>query len=280
MASVVVNGVDVTPIKRNYVDTGGYPSSSTALKNYYDSGGWLSDMFTGGAMGRAIVNDATNNYNRMLYENYESPSALRSQYESAGLNYAFTGDASHGAPASAQAPDVSNRTASNMVTAAGLLNTFLSAASEGAGLISQIAGIPYDIAAKKWRSILAGNNADLAGSKASSAAAKAIFDEMFYKGADYSKNGTYTLNGITYNYQGSPAMNQAILRNSAMSLMNDLRKYDLNNLRPAQLSKINADLNFLGLRSGLISKQIDWFEGGIAGKFLAPLLGILLKSMF
>lgn len=245
------------------------PGTADKSPNFDMFGDWL----TGGTFSSAALQDAQNKYNLWLYQNFQSPAAMMKQYEEAGLNPNFAAGGANGSPASASQATIQNKTVGNIVSIASLLNGFLGAMNQGVNLISDMQALPLDIAAKKWKNMLLSNQSRLAGSKADSAFARAIFDEMFYM--NYPHGESMTPGGVSFNPQGSPAFQQMLSRNEVLNLTKMLREYDLNNLKPLERSKIMESVRALSNQANISQKTLDYFDSNTIIRLFALLLGAI-----
>lgn len=238
----------------------------------------FGDWMTGGMYSSAALQDAQNAYNRWLYEHYQSPAAMRRQYEEAGLNYNFAAQGANGSPQPASTATIQNKSLSSIVSVASMLNGFLGAMNEGTNLVRNIQAVPQDIAAKKWKSMLLGAQTELTKNKADSAFWKAVFDEMIYSGKPREAFTYYDpATGLSYNQQDSVAFGQQLLRNRAMDLMNQLRSYDLNNIKPLEVQKLSDQISLIANQVGISGKALSWFDANNVLRFIVPALMFFSK---
>ena len=248
------------------------PSVQGAVNGLLNPQSIFRNLITGGAYGDAVVQDATNKYNEWLYNTYQSPSAQKSQLESAGYNPNYYGASSAAPQASGAVSSGKMNPLPQMLNAANLLNGIIGAMSEGVGLVSQVAGVPLDIAAKKWKNMILEKQTNLTGSKADSAFWRAMYDSLYY--GNYPLGEYIAPSGDTYNPSQSSAMVQANLRNEAMSLSNALRSYDLNNLKPEEKRKLIEQTKSLALSAGISSKALEYFDANTWMRLIGMFAGL------
>lgn len=237
----------------------------------------------------AISQDYMRDLAEYMYNKYQSPAAMARQYEEAGLNRNF-------ASQSGGNIDVpSNSFRSNISESQGRIvnqnlqafNSILGLIRTGVDSVSQITNLPKDLAIKEYEKAIAQYNsltakgkADEQSWKVTSAMAKGLYDAAYYGGANIDASKFSAGEGIELSSEGfanSPAINQANLRNALMDLKVKTAGWDLNNLKPAQLSQINEMIDNIAVRTDFLGVQKDMYSSLKAAGVLAPIIVSLLK---
>lgn len=218
-----------------------------------------------------------NDYNYWLWQQqqeYNSPVNQRKRLEEAGLNpnYQSVDSGNIGSlPTSSGsiAPSIGSNHQRNVQNALQIANGILDSVSQGIRSMSDLSGIPSDIGAyRRYLSNLGFFNSKAAENKYLSSAIDAVFESwlkgglsdpqrLFYYGYTGPDGQVYS---DVLNPAGSPAGKQAILRNASMQLLNAIRGYDLDHMMPAQLDKLNKQIQQIGASAGLTQEQLKLYD--------------------
>lgn len=219
----------------------------------------------------AMANKYQADYNEYIYNKYQSPSAMAQQYEAAGLNRNFAEQS--GGNISVPNQNFKSNIQQNQLD---IVNTLIGAVSKGVELTSELTSLPKDLAFKQYRNILAGHNINIADSREMSALARAFYDASYYGGVSYDP---WIMNGTTWDPSNSPAMNQADLRNTLMKFKIDSAKWDLENLKPEELKRIQALIRQIGANAGISEKTLQWFDTSKFAAIYGPAILSLIRGL-
>lgn len=283
----------------------------TALSSGISSGGGIISSIVNAFTGAKQMREAqqfdfeknlelakyNNTYNYNLWKEqmqYNSPVEQRKRLEAAGLNPNYnsvdSGNISLASPS--QIPSNLSNSMSVADKKAQLrlasLNQITEMVSSFVRNLSNLSGIPQSVT--NTRAVLR----DLLDTDVifrRSKAFKAFLDS--YKTAidDFGvdlQNGfvtSITPDGGDVLLRRSPGLGEdySLLRNESMKLQNDVRsieaelkRYDLDNLKPAELVRLKTQLRKIGLDADLTQKQLDWFVANSLTKIGASSIGALL----
>lgn len=238
-----------------------------------------------------------NEYNYWLWQqqaDYNSPVNQVARAKEAGLNpNVVAGNVSSGnlqSTPESKANYRSNIMGNKMqVFNAGInaFNSMLNAVKDGVSAVSQISGIPDDIST--YRHLLTRNLQLGTDNKAlqkilstleANQRAYGLFSPEYYD--------TLTPDNPLYDYLVDPkqsgiydgyTLSQQRLRNQSMRLLNQLRSYDFENIKPAQLDKINAEIDKIGKAANLTQEQVDMYKISSGTDVASKILGLLMKAV-
>lgn len=237
-----------------------------------------------------------NEYNYWLWQQqqeYNSPSNQRKRLEEAGLNpnYQSIDSGNVGSlPTSSGsiAPSIGSNHQRNVQNALQIANGILDSVSQGIRSMSELSGIPSDIGAyRRYLSDLGFFNSKAAENKYLSSAIDAVFDSwmkgglsdpqrLFYYGYTGPDGQVYS---DVLNPAGSPAGKQATLRNASMQLLNSIRGYDLEHMRPAELEKLNSQIQQIGAAAGLTQEQLKLYNLTQGTKVVDTIFRLLIEFL-
>nr|QXN72806.1 MAG: DNA pilot protein [Microvirus sp.] len=206
-----------------------------------------------------------NEYNFWLWkqqQEYNSPKAQRARLEAAGLNPNFnsvdSGNVSSMPSSSGSVtPSIGANRQRNFQNAINLANSLLGSVKQGVDTMSSLSGIPadiknyrqylHDIGFNRFQSSTIDNTLKLLEKAYKSWEIFGTTDHLKYR----DENGDFRDDLISEGPRGR----QTNLRNAALSLMNDLRNFDLNNLKPLQVDKLNEEIDRIAEAVGFTAEQ-------------------------
>lgn len=250
------------------------------------------------------------NYQLWLQQNeYNSPAAQVERLKAAGLNPNYNAIEGAGNATSmpsshaSYTPSIGNNAQRVASTALSAFNGVLGMLGESVNAVTKLTGVPYDL--RTVRKLL---NLEFKGriqkqslSNIMSAldVLQRMKDEQGYNTKDF---------GITYGGDIVPPLDreqEALglfdkldrgssidysskeLTRSGLSILNILRKveaqskvWDLDNLKPAQLRKLNADIDLLGSKTDMSKQEVEAFKIMLGNKILGPIITTFIKSIF
>lgn len=213
-----------------------------------------------------------------LYNKYKSPAAMARQYEEAGINRNFASQSGGdvGTPSNNFKSSYTQSRAQSLQNTLSIINSTLGLITQGVETVSNLTNLPKDLAFKEWRNVAAAFDANIKDNQVMSSLMKAYYDQAYYGGVQFSP---WDMNGLHYDIANSPAMNQASLRNALMELKVKTQDWDLNNLKPAQLSQINEMIDNVARRTSFLGLQEDLYSQLKAAGILAPIIVSLIKNL-
>lgn len=227
----------------------------------------------------ARMADYEKDYAEYLYNKYQSPEAYAKLLEDAGINRNFAGANSGGTisnPSGGFRSNVGELRSKNIANTLSTINAIIGAVNAGVNVVSELSGLPKDLAFKEYRNVLAAHNANIADSEEMSRLMKAMYDQSYYGGVVFPE---FEMNGVNYNISQSPAMQQAFSRNALMDLKVKLANFDLNNLKPEQVRQIQENIDKLAIQSDYLGIQKDMYSTLKASGLLVPIIVSLLKFL-
>lgn len=233
-----------------------------------------------------------NEYNYWLWQQqqeYNSPANQRKRLEEAGLNpnYQSIESGNIGSiPTSSgnMSPSISTGIRNDVQNRIGIANQVINSLAQGIRSTSELSGIPSDIPTyRKLLSFLAHgkvtqqelDNALKLIDRNFNAYTKLGVDVGGYFPTNFEYEGGQVFEPM--NIPGSPLGRQADLRNESMVLLNALREFDLEHIRPEDEKLIKARVREVSAQAGITEKQLQWFDALKGSQIAIGILSLLKR---